>query len=107
KPAAADERELTHGRHSPGIGAPGWVDSATAAMRTGTEVPATFVMPHFADRPQSADWLHEAVGALLAQTDPNWVLVIVDDASPNADARARLLALSREHAGKVTVLLQE
>jgi glycosyltransferase involved in cell wall biosynthesis len=75
-------------------------------MPTGTEVPATFVMPHFADRPQSATWLQEAVGALLAQTDGNWVLVIVDDASPNADARDRLLALSQEHAGKVTVMLQ-
>ena len=75
-------------------------------MRTATEGPATFVMPHFADRPQSVNWLEEAVGALLAQTDPNWVLVIVDDASPNAGARDRLLAIGHEHAGQVAVLLQ-
>jgi glycosyltransferase involved in cell wall biosynthesis len=84
----------------------GSVDSATAAMRTATEGPAAFVMPHFADRPQSVDWLGEAVGALLAQTDPNWVLVIVDDASPNPRARDRLLAIGHEHVGKVAVLLQ-
>jgi glycosyltransferase involved in cell wall biosynthesis len=52
------------------------------------------------------DWLEEAVGALLAQTDPNWVLIIVDDASPSARARDRLRALGHEHAGKVEVLLQ-
>lgn len=71
-----------------------------------TEGPATFVMPHFADRPRSLDWLEAAVRALLGQTDPNWVLVIVDDASPNAGARDRLLALGHEHVGKVAVLLQ-
>jgi hypothetical protein len=75
-------------------------------MYSVTEVPATFVMPHFADRPQSADWLEEAVGALLAQTDPNWVLVIVDDASPDTRARDRLQAIGHEHVGKVAVLLQ-
>jgi glycosyltransferase involved in cell wall biosynthesis len=63
-------------------------------------------MPHFADHPQSVDWLEEAIGALLAQTDPNWVLVIVDDASPSARVRDRLLAIGHEHEGKVAVLLQ-
>jgi glycosyltransferase involved in cell wall biosynthesis len=63
-------------------------------------------MPHFADHPQSVDWLEEAIDALLAQTDPNWVLVIVDDASPSARARDRLLEIGQEHEGKVAVLLQ-
>ena len=85
---------------------PGWVDSATAAMRTGTEVPATFVMPHLRTGLSPRTGFQEAVSALLAQTDANWVLVIVDDASPNADARDRLLALSQEHVGKVTVMFQ-
>jgi glycosyltransferase involved in cell wall biosynthesis len=75
-------------------------------MYSMTAVPATFVMPHFADRPQSVGWLEEAIGALLAQTDPNWVLVIVDDASPDARARDRLLAMGREHEGKIAVLLE-
>ena len=75
-------------------------------MSSVSEGPATFVMPHFADRPQSVDWLEEAIGALHAQTDPNWVLVIVDDASPNAGARDHLVAIGKEHVGKVAVLLQ-
>jgi Glycosyl transferase family 2 len=76
-------------------------------MDAETHVPATFVMPHYADRPQSVEWLDEAVGGLVAQTEPDWMLVIVDDASPDARARNRLLALSREHAGRVFVVFQE
>jgi len=64
-------------------------------------------MPHYADRPRSVEWLDEAVGGLVAQTEPDWMLVIVDDASPDARARNRLLALRREHAGRVFVVFEE
>jgi hypothetical protein len=76
-------------------------------MHTETEVAATFVMPYYADRPQSADWLDEAVGALIAQTDRNWVLVIVDDASSDKRAHERLLAVGSEHADRVFVMREE
>jgi glycosyltransferase involved in cell wall biosynthesis len=64
-------------------------------------------MPVYADRPQSEMWLDAAVSALLAQTDPNWRLVIVDDLSPDRGARERMLAIGREHAERVTVLVQK
>ena len=76
-------------------------------MHTETDLAATFVMPYYADRPQSGDWPDETVGALLAQTDPDWVLVIVDDASPDACARDRLRAISCENADRVFVVFEE
>jgi glycosyltransferase involved in cell wall biosynthesis len=97
-----------HAAHHPSALGRGRVRAAApTAMRMETEVPATFVMPLYADRPQSGRWLDEAVGALLAQTDPNWRLVVVDDLSPDVGARERMLAIGREHADRVTVLPQQ
>jgi hypothetical protein len=76
-------------------------------MNTDTHAPATFVMPHYADRPRSAEWLDAAVAGLIAQTEPDWTLVIVDDASPDNRSRNRLQALTREHPGRVFVVFQE
>lgn len=64
-------------------------------------------MPLYADRAQSGMWLDEAVSALVAQTDPNWRLVIVDDVSPDPGVRDRLLAIGRAHSDRVTVLPQK
>jgi hypothetical protein len=64
-------------------------------------------MPHYADCPQCADWLQEAVNGLVAQSDPSWALIIVDDASPDPGARSRLLDVSREHAGRVFVIFEK
>ncbi len=76
-------------------------------MDAQAQAPATFVMPHYADRPQSVEWLDEAIDGLMAQSDPDWSLIIVDDASPSAQARNRLRALTREHTGRIFVLFNE
>lgn len=76
-------------------------------MRTETEAAASFVIPYYADRPQSAGWLDETVDALLTQTDPDWLLVIVDDASPDRRARQRLDAIGRMHADRVFIVTQD
>jgi glycosyltransferase involved in cell wall biosynthesis len=68
---------------------------------------ATFVMPHYCDRPQAGRWLDVALEGLLAQTDDGWILVIVDYASPRRCYRVRLLAIARKHDDRVFVLLGE
>jgi hypothetical protein len=67
---------------------------------------ATFVMPHYGDDPLSSRHLDRAVDGLLAQTEPGWRLVIVDDATPGADARRHLAELERRHPGRIHVLPQ-
>jgi glycosyltransferase involved in cell wall biosynthesis len=50
---------------------------------------AAFVMPVFMKEGEdSIRWLNEAIESVIAQTDPNWKLVLVEDASPvkNIDA---------------------
>lgn len=39
-------------------------------------------MPYYGDNSSSLDYLETAIHSVQAQTDPDWVLVIVDDASP-------------------------
>ena len=43
---------------------------------------ATFVMPLFNDRPRSLEHARAAIESVLAQSDPDWRLIIVDDCSP-------------------------
>ena len=52
--------------------------------------PAAFVMPHFSDSPRTARFVREAVASVQAQTDPDWVLLVVDDASPRVQDLAAL-----------------
>jgi hypothetical protein len=68
---------------------------------------STFVMPHYSDTPRHRAYLKRAIEGLQAQTDPDWRLVIVDDASPRREDREYLKALEAELAGKVVVLLQD
>ncbi|GJF32481.1 hypothetical protein KNE206_51810 [Kitasatospora sp. NE20-6] len=67
---------------------------------------ATFVMPLYADGPRAADHLHHTVESLLAQTDRDWQLVVVDDASPEPAARQQVEALGRSHPERVFLLPQ-
>lgn len=69
---------------------------------------ATFVMPHYsADMAASGAVLQDAVAAIQAQLDPDWRLVIVDDASPDASVRARLERLAVGSSGRIQILFQE
>src|SRR3712207_969609 len=54
------------------------------------EGPAAFVMPFYGDQHHSARYLREAIQGLQAQTDENWCLVIVDDATPKGEATDEL-----------------
>ncbi|HEX9153666.1 MAG TPA: glycosyltransferase, partial [Candidatus Saccharimonadales bacterium] len=52
-------------------------------MSTGSVETGVFVMPVFLDKgEQSVTWLNGAINSILAQTSPDWRLVIVEDASP-------------------------
>ncbi|WP_327417464.1 glycosyltransferase family 2 protein [Streptomyces sp. NBC_01233] len=68
---------------------------------------AAFVMPHYADCPGAAEYLSQAVRSLFNQTDQDWHLVIIDDASPDPQDRERLRALSQANPGRITVLQQQ
>jgi glycosyltransferase involved in cell wall biosynthesis len=61
-------------------------------------------MPYFGDDPDSGAHLRRAVAGLIAQTDPDWRLVIVDDASPQPDARASWQELRRTYPDRIFVL---
>lgn len=65
-----------------------------------------FVVPHYSDAPMAEEFLARMLDGLLAQTDPHWRVVIVDDGSPDVRDRARL---RRQIAGlgDRAVLLQQ
>jgi glycosyltransferase involved in cell wall biosynthesis len=65
-----------------------------------------FVMPHFGDDPDYGRYLRRAVAGLIAQTDPGWRLVIVDDASPQPDALATVHELQRTYPDRISVVEQ-
>ncbi|PKO31819.1 MAG: hypothetical protein CVU34_16655 [Betaproteobacteria bacterium HGW-Betaproteobacteria-7] len=44
---------------------------------------AAFVMPYFGDSAESGIYLSQAVTSVFEQSDPDWMLFIVDDSSPN------------------------
>src|SRR5271169_658231 len=46
---------------------------------------AVFVMPYFADATLSREYFIKAVTSLKEQSDPDWRLVVVNDASPRED----------------------
>jgi glycosyltransferase involved in cell wall biosynthesis len=72
----------------------------------GRPVTATFVMPFYGDRPEHRRYLDVAIDGLRQQTDPEWHLVIVDDASPLAENADHLRRLDGGEDGRITVLFQ-
>jgi glycosyltransferase involved in cell wall biosynthesis len=64
-------------------------------------------MPHYADSARAGVHLDQAVRSLYAQTDQDWHLVIVDDASPGARDRERLRRLRDSDPGRVFVIEQD
>lgn len=63
-----------------------------------------FVVPHYGDTPRAWEYLDRAVHSLLAQSDTDWRAVIVDDASPDADADARLAGITALDPERLHVL---
>lgn len=68
---------------------------------------AAFVMPYYGDGYASAEYLAQSVSSLCAQTDPDWHLVIVDDASPHRHDRNQLRALRDACPEHITVFRQQ
>jgi hypothetical protein len=50
---------------------------------------AAFVMPFYSDQPDAMAHALESVGSVVAQSDPDWRLVIIDDCSPVPARRRR------------------
>lgn len=70
--------------------------------------PAAFVIPHWTpDFRQTQHHLEAALNGIFQQTDPNWRIVLVDDASPDPEARAYLQQLERQYPGRIHVLYKE
>lgn len=74
----------------------------SAAQR---DVPV-FVVPVHLTSPQDVDHLRTALAGLVAQSDRDWLAVLVDDLSPLADARDHLDALAAADA-RVHLLAQD
>ncbi|MBF9132800.1 glycosyltransferase family 2 protein [Plantactinospora sp. S1510] len=68
---------------------------------------AAFVTSYLGDSPVAADYLDRTVRGVLEQTDHDWVLVIVDDASPDPSARDRLRSLTGLAPDRIVVLRQD
>ncbi len=66
-------------------------------MNHNATTTATFVMPFYSDQPQALAHAVESVGSIVAQTDADWRLVIIDDCSPLPEGR-RVRQLSKLRA---------
>jgi glycosyltransferase involved in cell wall biosynthesis len=70
--------------------------------------PAGIVMPHFTrDTERTGRHLFDALAGLAAQSDPDWRLFIVDDASPVAGIASWLREAVRGLEGRATVMALE
>ena len=67
--------------------------------------PATFVIPFYGDQERSVNYLCQAIESLFAQTDQNWVAVVVDDGSPDGPSKEYLLSLEK-NTQKIKILWQ-
>lgn len=69
---------------------------------------ATFVMPFWTkDLQASKKDMDETIKGILNQTDKNWQIVIVDDASPSQDAKEYLKSLEAKMPDKIHVILND
>jgi glycosyltransferase involved in cell wall biosynthesis len=64
-----------------------------------------FIMPHWrSDEKLSTEHLDQAVNGILGQTDSNWILVIVDDHSPDVNVREYLYRIKERAPDKIHLL---
>lgn len=69
---------------------------------------ATFVMPHWFERPElGRRYLDITLAALFNQTDDKWRLVLVDDGSTDDQTRLHLTRLKQEHRDRIHVIFKE
>ncbi|MFF1418448.1 glycosyltransferase [Streptomyces sp. NPDC058280] len=80
---------------------------ATATATAAATATATFVMPHYSDDPRAFQYLEETLASLRGQSDRDWRLVIVDDASPQPRDRERLREMAAASAGRIVLLQQD
>jgi hypothetical protein len=66
-----------------------------------------FVMPHYSDHPRTREYTQTAIDSVRQQTDPEWLLVIVDDASPEADGVALVEAAQKDDPDRIILLRNE
>lgn len=69
--------------------------------------PATFVMPHYADSAKADVYLDQTMQSLYGQTDKEWQLVIIDDASPESQDRERLRKLRDRDPERIFIIEQD
>jgi glycosyltransferase involved in cell wall biosynthesis len=66
-------------------------------------------MPHFTSAGDDASilFLKNAVYGIFDQTDENWHLIIVDDASTNKDAKDFIMDLQQKHTDRISVIFED
>jgi hypothetical protein len=66
-----------------------------------------FVIPHYGDGAMAEKFLDWTLAGLRAQTDPEWRLVIVDDASPDPSVRHHLRERVEELSDRATLIARD
>lgn len=70
--------------------------------------PATFVVPHWTpDFGRTRRLLEATLDGIFEQTDSNWRVVLVDDASPDPEARAYLRQLQQQYPGRIQAIFKD
>jgi len=75
-------------------------------MKKDYDNPAAFIIPHFSTGIKiERRWLIEALDSINQQTDRNWKIIIVDDASPSQEDINFLKQLKNDFAEKMEIIL--
>jgi glycosyltransferase involved in cell wall biosynthesis len=70
-----------------------------------TEQPFAFIIPFYGDSKNSVSFLAWTIEGILAQTDQNWIAIVVDDCSTSSDAKEFLESLrSQDQDGRIVVI---
>jgi glycosyltransferase involved in cell wall biosynthesis len=64
-------------------------------------------MSHFSDHPRLAEHTRVAIESVRQQTDPDWLLIIVDDASPRAEGVAVVDGAREQDPDRIILLRNE
>ena len=69
---------------------------------------AAFIMPHYSDGSEKdLQHLKTAVNSILEQTDEDWILVLIDNASPSPAVRPQLEDIAKLSPEKIVLLFNE